>query len=320
MPSTPELSVIIPVYNEEGNLLPLQEALRQAMEATGRSYEIIYCDDGSQDGSLSVLKNIAQSHPGVRVVVLRRNFGQTAAIAAGIDQARGNAVILMDADLQNDPRDIPRLLDKLDEGYDIVSGWRKHRQDPLFTKRLPSRIANWIIARITGVPIHDHGCTLKAYRREVLGGIALYGEMHRFLTVLGHWMGARTAEVEVTHHPRVRGKSKYTLSRIIKVLLDLPLLILLGNFLTRPSHFFGGIGMLFQFAAALCALDVLYEKYFEGDKASNNPFLLLAVFFALVGAQIIMIGLLAEMMTRVYHESQQKKTYVIREIIRSPGE
>ncbi|MFB3784750.1 MAG: glycosyltransferase family 2 protein [bacterium] len=316
----PQLSVIIPVYNEEDNLLPLQADLRPALEATGLSYEIIYCDDGSRDGSPRVLEDIARNHPGIQALMLRRNFGQTAAIAAGIDHARGNVLILMDADLQNDPRDIPKLLKKLDEGYDIVSGWRKNRKDPFLSKRLPSRIANWIISWITGVHLHDHGCTLKAYRREVLDRVSLYGEMHRFLTVLGHWMGARIAEVEVTHHPRLRGKSKYSLNRIIKVLLDLPLLVLLGNFLTRPSHFFGGIGMLFHLAAAVCALDVAYEKFFEGDKASNNPFLLLAVFFALVGIQIIMIGLLAEMMTRVYHESQRKKTYVIREIIHSKPE
>ena len=197
--SAPRLSVIIPIYNEEDNLLPLQEALRPALAATGLSHEIIYCDDGSRDSSPGVLENIARNHPGVQVLFLRRNFGQTAAIAAGIDHARGNVLILMDADLQNDPRDIPKLLAKLDEGYDIVSGWRKDRKDPFFSKRLPSRIANWIISWITGVHIHDHGCTLKAYRREVLDRVSLYGDMHRFLTVLGHWMGARIAEVQVVN-------------------------------------------------------------------------------------------------------------------------
>jgi len=309
------LSVILPVYNEAGNLKPLHEALTGALDGLNRPYEIVYCDDGSVDGSANVLRELAAGNLQTKVIVLRRNFGQTAAIAAGIDASQGEILILMDADFQNDPQDIPKLLACLEEGYDIVSGWRRRRRDPFWTKVLPSRAANWIISLLTGVKLHDHGCTLKAYRREALSPVSLYGEMHRFISLYGYWMGARVGEVEVEHHRRTRGKSKYSIVKTFKVMLDLPLLVLLGSYITRPMHFFGAIGLFFQTAAGVCALDVLYEKVVQGDKASHNPFLLLTVFFALVGVQIIMIGLLAELITRVYHESRGKKTYVIRETI-----
>ncbi|RJP18219.1 MAG: glycosyltransferase [Candidatus Omnitrophota bacterium] len=315
----PEISVVLPVYNEAENLQSLHDNLCGVLNGLGRWYEIIYCDDGSTDGSPAKLRELASGNPAVRVLLLRRNFGQTAAIRAGVDHARGDIVVLMDADLQNDPADIPNLLERLDEGYDIVSGWRRKRQDPFFTKVLPSKIANWLISRISGVKLHDHGCTLKAYRRDVLSGISLYGEMHRFISIYGHWIGARVGEVEVRHHPRQGGKSKYSLSKSMKVFLDIPVLVLLGRFLTRPVHFFGAIGMGFNFAGLICAFFVLYEKLTEVDaKAHRNPLLLLAIFFSLVGIQIIMIGLLAELMTRVYHESQNKKIYVVRERINLP--
>jgi len=312
----PALSVILPVYNEAENLRSLHESVSAVMEQVGRSHEIIYCDDGSTDGSTDILRALAVENPQVKLLLLRRNFGQTAALVAGLDHARGDILILLDSDLQNDPRDIPKLLELIDQGYDIVSGWRRRRQDPFLTKVLPSKIANRLISWITGVHLHDHGCTLKAYRREILRGVSLYGEMHRFISIYGHWMGAKVGEVEVLHHPRRSGKSKYSLSRTFKVLLDLPVLVLMGSYLTRPIHFFGSIGILSCFAGMLCAAQVLYKKIIEPtDKAHNNPLLLLAVFFALVGIQIIMIGLLAELLTRVYHESRKKKIYVLRETV-----
>lgn len=313
----PQLSIVLPVYNEVDNLQSLHEQLTSVLRRHRYSYEIVYCNDGSTDGSGELLKQIASGDPRVVVVSLKRNFGQTAAIAAGIDHTRGEIVVMSDADLQNDPADIPKLVEKIQQGYDIASGWRKQRNDPWLTKKIPSYLANRLISWITGVHIHDHGCTLKAYKRDVLETISLYGEMHRFITILGHWAGARIVEVEVRHHPRTAGKSKYSLTRIAKVLLDLPLLVLLGSYLTKPIHFFGGIGLGFNFIAFLCVVDVAYEKFIEGDKASNNPFLLLAVFFSIVGIQIVIVGLLAELITRVYYESQQKKIYAIDEIIQS---
>jgi len=312
------LSVVLPVYNEVESLSVLHEALCKELQATGLSYEILYCDDGSQDGSADVLREFAGRDSQVRVVLLKRNFGQTAAITAGVDQARGEIIVLMDADYQNDPADIRKLLEKLDEGYDIVSGWRRRRKDPLFTKKIPSRMANWLISKITGVKIHDHGCTLKAYRSEILKHVSLYGEMHRFISILGHWAGATVAEIEVNHYPRRCGKSKYSLGRIFKVLLDLPVLVLLGNYLTRPMHFFGMVGIGFNALGFLCALQVAKDYFIDGEQASENGFLILTVFFSLVGIMIIMIGLLAELLTRIYYESQGKKTYVIQENLNQP--
>ncbi len=311
-----EISVVLPVCNEEQNLESLHQRLTGVLERLGKGYEIVYCDDGSTDGSLNLLREFAKQDHKIKVVSLRRNFGQTAAIRAGVDHTSGDIIVLLDADMQNDPEDIPKLLEQLEKGDDIVSGWRRNRQDPFLSKVLPSKIANWLISQISGVKLHDHGCTLKAYRRDVLSGISLYGEMHRFISIYGHWIGARVGEVEVQHHPRVKGKSKYSLGKTFKVFLDIPVFILLGRFLTRPVHFFGSIGILFNVAGFICAFFVLYEKWTQMDaKAHRNPLLLLAIFFALVGIQIIMIGLLAEIMTRVYHESQGKTIYVIRETI-----
>lgn len=310
----PYLSVILPVYNEAESLRPLHDALCRELSALPSTFELIYCDDGSTDGSDEILREFARNDPRVRAVILRRNFGQTAAISAGVDCARGEIIILLDADFQNDPADIPKLIQKIEEGYDIVSGWRRHRNDPWFSKKLPSRFANRLISWVTGVHLHDHGCTLKAYRSEILKDVSLYGEMHRFISILGHWTGARVTEVEVRHHPRKAGHSKYSLLRIYKVLLDLPLLVLLGNYLTRPMHFFGMAGIGLNGVAVLCALRVAKDLW-EGDQASDNGFLILSVFFFLAGMLILMMGLLAELLIRVYHESQQKKTYVIREIV-----
>lgn len=313
----PELSIILPVFNEAGNIAPLHQTISSALESLGKTYEILYCDDGSSDGSTETLMRLAADDPRVKVIVLRRNFGQTPAINAGIDHAQGDILILMDADLQNDPRDIPKLLEKIDEGYDIVSGWRRHRKDPLFSKVLPSRIANWIISHVTGVRLHDHGCTLKAYRRDVLQQVSLYGEMHRFISIFGQWTGAKVAEVEVNHHPRASGRSKYSLSRTFKVLLDLPVLILLGSYLTKPMHFFGFIGIFSNLLGFICMLLVAYDKWLDpvNNKAHRNPLLLLAVFFVLIGLQFILMGLLAELLTRTYFESQHKKTYVVKQLV-----
>ncbi len=317
--TNPEISVVLPVFNEVENIKPLHDSLTRVLNQLGRRYEILYCDDGSTDGSKNLLRELSSHNPKVKVLVLRRNFGQTAAISAGVDHARGDIIVLMDADNQNDPGDIPKLLAHLDKGHDIVSGWRRKRKDPFFSKVLPSKIANWLISWISGVKLHDHGCTLKAYRRNILSGISLYGEMHRFISIYGHWIGAKVGEVEVNHHPRRAGRSKYSLTKTFKVVLDLPVLILLGSYLTRPIHFFGSIGMIFNFAGLVCAALVLYEKLTEvGAKAHRNPLLLLAVFFALIGIQIIMIGLLAELLTRVYHESQDKKTYSVLETMNIP--
>src|SRR5947207_3222701 len=240
----PEISVFLPVFNEEPNLRPLHEKLNQSLAQLGRSAEIIYVDDGSNDGSLNVLREIAANDPRVRVIALRRNYGQTPAMAAGIHAARGEVLIPMDADMQNDPGDIARLLDKLDEGYDVVSGWRKNRQDKLFTRKIPSMIANRMISWIGGVPLHDYGCSLKAYRRESLADVQLYGEMHRFIPIYAGWVGARVTEIPVTHHARSTGKSKYGLSRTIKVLFDLITIKFLSSYLTKPLYLFGTAGLV----------------------------------------------------------------------------
>lgn len=308
------LSVILPVCNEAENLRPLHASLQSVFDRMGRSCEMIFCDDGSRDDSRTIIRQLAESDERVKAVFLRRNFGQTAAISAGVDHALGEIIVIMDADLQNDPEDIPALLAKLEEGFDIVSGWRRHRNDPWLSKVLPSRVANWVISGLTGVRLHDHGCTLKAYRREILREVSLYGEMHRFISIYGHWIGARVGEVEVRHHPRQRGRSKYTIAKTFKVLLDLPVLILLGSYLTRPIHFFGGVGLLSGLLGLYCVVMVAWDKIVNPlAKAHRNPLLLLAVFFALTGILMMMIGLLAELLTRVYHESQRKKTYAVKE-------
>lgn len=310
------VSVVLPICNESGNLRGLIKSLVPVLDGLQTSYEILACDDGSTDDSLKVLRELSQGNEALRVLSFRRNFGQTAALMAGIDHARGEVVVLMDADRQNDPADIPRLLAQLDEGYDVVSGWRKNRQDAYWTKVFPSRIANGIISWVTGVRLRDYGCTLKAYRRDVLEQVSLYGEMHRFIPIFAHWIGAKVGEVEVNHLPRTVGKSKYTLAKTFKVLLDLPVLLLMGSYLTRPIHLFGGVGLVNGLLGILCVLLVVVDISIDPDaKAHRSPFLLLSVFFFLVGVQMVMIGLLAELLTRVYHESQQKKTYSIRETI-----
>jgi glycosyltransferase involved in cell wall biosynthesis len=316
----PELSLVVPVYNEEENLPLLFDAITSALEPLGRAWEVIFVDDGSRDKSVSVLEGLFGRDPlHVRVIEFRRNFGQTAAIAAGIDHARGGVVILLDADLQNDPADIPMLLAKLDEGYDLVSGWRKNRKDNALTRNLPSMLANGLISRVTGVHLHDYGCTLKAYRRDVLEGFKLYGEMHRFIPVFAHSVGAKITEVVVNHHPRKFGKAKYGLERTLKVVLDLFTVKFLLDYSSKPIYLFGGAGLLLTFLG-LADLLYLFIRRFWGIPASTSPLLLVGVMFAIMGFQSILMGLIAELLVRTYHESQSKPTYRVRAMLEQKNE
>lgn len=310
-----DVSVVVPVYNEEANLDQLHASLIEALESLGRSFEIFYVDDGSSDGSLHVLRNLAERDRRIRVLVFRKNFGQTAALAAGIDHATGEIIVTLDADLQNDPRDIPALVAKMAEGHDIVCGWRKGRRDS-WIRRLSSWGANRLVRLISGLRTHDIGCTLRACRAGLLKEVSLYGEMHRFIPVYGHQLGARICEIPVRHHPRRQGRAKYGLARTPKVILDLLVLLLFGSYITRPIHFFGGIGGTMMGAGFFCGILVLVDIFSDPEaKAHKNPLLLLAVFLALLGAQMILMGLLAELLTRIYHESRGKRIYRLRETI-----
>jgi len=310
------LSLIIPVYNEEENLPLLMDAICEALEPLNKDWEIIFVDDGSRDRSLQVLENLAEKNPGhVRVVVFRRNFGQTAAIGAGIDHAKGETIVLLDADLQNDPADIPMLLAKLDEGYDLVSGWRKDRKDNRLTRTIPSNMANGLISWVTGVHLHDYGCTLKAYRRGALEGFRLYGEMHRFIPVFAHSVGARITELPVHHHSRKFGKTKYGLERTIKVVLDLFTVKFLLDYSHKPMRLFGGTGMLLILSSGILLSYLFIRKLLEGITILPSPLFQLGVMFFILGFQSILMGLIAELLARTYHESQRKPTYTIRKII-----
>lgn len=311
----PELSIFLPVFNEEPNLRPLHAKLDEALTALGRTAEIIYVDDGSSDGSLAVLRELANMDQRVRIVALKRNYGQTAAMAAGIDAANGQVLIPMDADLQNDPSDISRLLDKLDQGYDVVSGWRKHRQDKVVTRKIPSMIANRLISWIGGVPLHDYGCTLKAYRLESLAGVRLYGEMHRFIPILASWEGARVAEIPVAHHPRTMGKSKYGLSRTFKVVFDLMTIKFMASYQTKPIYIFGTFGMIAIALSLIAGVWATFLKLWEGVSFILTPLPVIAVVMLAIGVQFLLMGLLAEMLVRTYHESQAKSIYAVRERI-----
>jgi glycosyltransferase involved in cell wall biosynthesis len=310
----PELSVVVAAYNEEESVAPLYAALTTTLDGLAMPYELIFVDDGSDDGTYPELLRIATADPRARVVRFRRNFGQTAAMAAGFDHALGRVIVAMDGDLQNDPCDIPRLLEKLDEGYDIVSGWRRERADNA-SRTLPSRLANWLIGHVTGIRLHDSGCSLKAYRAEVVKDLRLYGEMHRLIPALAHQVGASMCEIEVHHHARRYGKSKYGFRRTIKVLLDLLTVKFFSSFSTKPIYVFGGTGVLFCFLGSLAAAATLYQKYVDGVWVHNNPLLLVAVFLFLVGVNLLLLGLIAEMLVRTYHESQAKPIYWVRERI-----
>jgi len=309
------VSVVVPVYNEQDNVEPLLEMLRAPLEGLGRPYEIVVVDDGSSDETAARLREAAGRYPALRAVRLRGNFGQTAALAAGFDLARGGLVVTMDGDCQNDPADIPRLLDTLKEGYDVVSGWRRDRRDPFWSRRVPSQFANAVISWITGVHLHDYGCALKVYRREILNDIALYGEMHRFLPALARWVGATIGEIPVGHHPRRRGTSKYGLGRTVRVILDLLTVKFLMSYWTRPIQIFGRLGLLLGGTGAVLGTVLSYQRIVDGVPLANRPILLLAVLLVLVGFQFISIGLLGEMLVRTYHESQQKPVYIVREVL-----
>lgn len=312
-PKTLELSIIIPFLNEEENLEDLYQRLHAVLPGLGLSYEIIWVDDGSTDNSFEVASKIAAKDPHLKVIRFMRNFGQTAAMEAGFKQASGKIYITLDADNQNDPRDIPQLLEKMKEGYGVVSGWRKNRKDTFITRKLPSWMANWLISKVTGVALNDYGCTLKAYRAEYVDSFHLYGEMHRFIPAYAKLSGAKITEVPVNHFPRTKGKSKYGLSRIFKVMLDLLTVKFLGSFATKPIYLFGGLGFALNGFAVVAGVAVLYQKYFSGVFAHKNPLLLLAVFCSVLGVLMIMMGLIAELLMRTYHESQGKNIYLIRE-------
>jgi glycosyltransferase involved in cell wall biosynthesis len=308
-----DLSIVVPIYNEEENISALHASISGALAATPLAYEIILVDDGSSDGSFSLLEKIARDDSRVKVIRFRRNFGQTAAMAAGFDAASGRVVVPMDGDLQNDPADIPRLLEKIEAGYDVVSGWRKDRKDTFINRKLPSMLANGLISRLTGVHLHDYGCTLKAYRREVLEGINLYGEMHRFVPALASQVGARVAELPVNHRPRLHGTSKYGISRTMRVILDLMTVKFLLAYSTKPIQLFGKWGIYTLTAAFLSGGVTLYMKLFEHVSMNRNPLLILTAFLLFMGVQFIVLGLLGELNARTYYEAQGKPIYVIRE-------
>jgi glycosyltransferase involved in cell wall biosynthesis len=310
------LSLIIPVYNEEKNLPLLFDSIQRALREVEGSWEVIFIDDGSRDHSFDVLSSLVGKDPEhVRVLSFRRNFGQTAAIAAGIDHACGETIVLLDADMQNDPADIPMLLAKLDEGYDLVSGWRKDRKDNRLTRTIPSNLANGLISWVTGVHLHDYGCTLKAYRRDALEGFRLYGEMHRFIPVFAHSVGAKIAELPVHHHARKFGKANYGLERTIKILLDLFTVKFLLSYSSKPIYLFGGAGALLMLFGAADLLYLFLRRSFLGTPAFNSPLLQVGVMFLIMGFQSVLMGLIAELLARTYHESQQKPTYTIRKRI-----
>ena len=311
----PELSLFLPVLDEQDNLRPMHEKIRAALDALGKTAEVIYVDDGSTDNSLKVLREIAASDDRVRVISLRRNYGQTAAMSAGIDAALGEILIPMDADLQNAPADIKRLLDKLDEGYDVVSGWRKDRQDKLISRKIPSKIANKIISWIGDVPLHDYGCSLKAYRRDVIQDVKLYGEMHRFIPIYAAWAGARVTEIPVDHHARTMGKSKYGISRTIKVVFDLITIKFMAEYHTKPIYVFGTFGMLAFFISMLAGIWAVVLKFGYSTSFILTPLPIIAVVMLAISVQFFLMGLLAELLVRTYHESQDKAIYAVREKI-----
>ena len=319
----PGVSLVLPVYNEEESLHKLHADLLASMAQLGRAYEIIYVDDGSRDGSFEILSGFAAADSNVKVVRFRRNFGQTAAMTAGMDASSGEIIVPLDADGQNDPKDIVRLLEKMDEGYDVVSGWRKKRQDHIWRK-IPSRVANGLISRVTGVALHDYGCSLKAYRASILKDVALYGEMHRFIPAYAFMAGGRVAEIPVDHHPRLAGQSKYGFGRIQKVALDLLVARFLGKFGQKPIYFFGGgamrafaLGFLLWIVAALQKLSPLFNDWlggaYESRHINNNPIFYIGILLFMVGVQLLMMGILAEMNMRIYYEGGDKSTYIVAE-------
>ena len=313
------ISAVVPVFNEEDNVELLYGRLKQVLDDLGKTYEIIFVDDGSTDKTSALLHQIHKRDKKVEVVVFRKNFGQTAAISAGFDYAEGEIIVTLDADLQNDPEDIPQLINKIEEGFDVVSGWRVERKDPFLSRRLPSHISNWLTSLFTGVRLHDYGCTLKAYRREIAKDIKLYGEMHRFIPALASWVGASICEVKVRHHSREYGKSKYAFSRINRGFLDLLTVKFLLSFASRPIQIFGKFGMISIFSGFICGIILIIMKLTYGVDMTGNPFLYLSILFLLIGGQSISMGLLGEIISRTYHESQNKSIYFVKEVLNSRG-
>ncbi len=317
--AVPDVSVVAPVYNEVESIPHLLDAIAATFKGTDFSYEIILVDDGSTDGSAQLLKQVASQRHDLKAIILRRNYGQTAAMAAGFNYAQGSIIITLDADLQNDPADIPILIAKLDEGYDLVSGWRKNRQDGALRRLLPSKIANWLIRRITGVRIHDYGCSLKAYRAELVADMNLYGELHRFLPALAYIEGARITEIPVRHHPRRFGSSKYGLARTFRVVMDLMTIAFMKKFLTRPMHVFGLLGLGSMISGIFIGFYLTFIKFGLGENIGDRPLLILAVLLFVTGVQLFCFGLLAELLMRTYHESQGRPIYRVREVISQNG-
>ncbi len=308
-----QLSVVVPVYNERDNIRLLYDALRRSI--SDYRYELIFVNDGSRDGSTEILDELAAADPAVKVVHFRRNYGQTAAMSAGIQVASGEAIVTLDGDLQNDPTDIPMMLAKLDEGYDLVHGWRKNRQDAFVNRKLPSKIANWLISRVTKFPVHDLGCTLKAMRREIAQELRMYGEMHRFIPILMHWQGARCVEVVTKHHPRKFGQTKYGIWRTVRVLLDLVTVKFMIQYSTSPMKLFGGLGMLSGMASGLSCIATMAMKLAAGVDMTGNPLLLLSGLLGIAAIHFVALGLLGEVSSRIYYESQDKRPYSIRELV-----
>ena len=314
-----DCSIVIPVYNEETNIRLLIPELQGVLDKLGKTYEMIFVNDGSSDHTGKIIAEAARRSPQIKLITLRRNFGQTAAMSAGFDAAAGDVIIPMDGDLQNDPHDISKLLEKIDEGYDVVSGWRINRQDKYWTRRLPSNIANRIISLTTNVHLHDYGCTLKAYRREALQGVALYGEMHRFIPALASWFGVKVTEIPVNHRARTHGKSKYGISRTIRVILDLITVKFLLSYSTKPIQIFGLLGLISIVSSFGLMAGVVYTRIRYDMVVTNNSMFLLSLLFFILGVQFIAMGLLGEVIVRTYHESQGKPIYVIADAINLPG-
>jgi len=309
------LSVVIPAYNEEENVPILYEKLKKVLDSIGEDYEIIFVDDGSTDGTYQKLKQLAERDSRLKVIRFKRNYGQTAAMSAGFEHAKGDVIITLDADLQNDPEDIPLLLEKLEEGYHVVSGWRKDRKDPFLSRRLPSMVANWLISKITGVHLHDYGCTLKAYRAEVVKDLELFGDMHRFLPALTKRGGAKITEVVVRHHPRMFGRSKYGIGRTVRVLLDIMLVKFLNEYINKPLYMFGSVGFLLLVLGLFSLFYLIFLKLFLEEPIGRRPLLTLSVLLILAGIQLISTGLLAELLVRIYYRTKDAKPYVIQEKI-----
>lgn len=313
--TTTYLSIVLPVYNEEENIDLQYTRIVESVSPLKKSFEMVFVDDGSMDRSFELLSALAKKDKRVKIVRFRRNFGQTAAMAAGIDYSSGKVIVFMDSDLQNEPADIKKLLDKIEEGYDVVSGWRFHRKDKLLSRKIPSRIANKIISKVTGVSLHDLGCSLKAYRSDVLKKVKLYGEMHRFIPIHASWVGAKIIEIPVGHHPRQFGQSKYGIKRTFKVMLDLMTVKFLSSFSTKPIYLYGGVGLFMFFLSLTCGTATILMKYFSGYYMTGNPFLLLTVMFFILGVVMILMGIQSEILIRIYHEAQNVRPYHVRGLI-----